>query len=358
MAGYAYPHHIGVVIPETSMSSPRAGRWLYPTRKGLYCEPGDFFIDPSGAVDRAIITHGHSDHAHPGHAAVLATPETLEIMKVRMGPEAAGAFEPMQIGETRRMGDVDVRLAPAGHILGSAQVVIEHKGQRAVVSGDYKRQPDPTCAPFELVACDLFVTEATFALPVFRHEPGESEARRLLASLRRNPERTHLIGVYGLGKCQRLIKLCRAAGYDAPIYLHGALVRVTELYQQLGIDLGDVRPVSTDRGAKRESYAGALVLCPPSSADDRWSRRFSDPVTGFASGWMRIKGRVRQAGVELPLVISDHADWPELLETIAATGAETVWVTHGREDALVYQLGRMGRKAKALSLAGYEDEAE
>jgi putative mRNA 3-end processing factor len=340
------------------MASRGVNRWLYPTNKGLYCEAGDFYIDPASAVDRAVITHGHSDHARRGHGAVLATPETIAVMQVRMGDGAASAFEPLILGKSQRVGSVDVRLAPAGHILGSAQVVLEHNGQRAVVSGDYKRQPDPTCEPFELVPCDLFVTEATFALPVFRHEPGASEVRRLLASLQRNPERPHLVGVYGLGKCQRLIKLCREAGYDGPIHLHGALVAVTELYQRLGIELGDVRPVPIDRTAKRDSYAGALILCPPSAVDDRWSRRFCDPVTGFASGGMRLRGRVRQAGVELPLVISDHADWPELLDTIAATGAESVWVTHGREDALVYQLGLMGRDARALSLAGYEEEAE
>jgi putative mRNA 3-end processing factor len=152
-----------------------------------------------------------------------------------------------------------------------------------------------------------------------------------------------------------VIKLCREAGYDKPIYLHGALVELTSLYQKLGIDLGDCRHVGADDTA---SFAGALVLSPPSAVDDRWSRRFPDPVTAFASGWMRIKGRVRQAGVELPLVISDHADWPELLDTIVATGAEEVWVTHGRDDALVYQLGLMGRKARALALVGFEDEAE
>jgi putative mRNA 3-end processing factor len=339
------------------MAARGVNRWLYPTKKGLYCEAGDFYIDPASAVNRAIITHGHSDHARPGHDAVLATPETIAVMKVRLGEDSASSFEPLKLGTPQCIGGVDVRLAPAGHILGSAQVVLEHNGQRAVVSGDYKRQTDPTCEPFELVPCDLFVTEATFALPVFRHEPAAGEVKRLLASLERNPERSHLIGVYGLGKCQRLIKLCREAGYDAPIFLHGALVALTELYQRLGIDLGDVRPVATGT-AKRDTYAGALVLCPPSAVDDRWSRRFSDPVTGFASGWMRIRGRVRQAGVELPLVISDHADWPELLDTVASTGAETVWVTHGREDALVHQLALMGRDARALSLAGYEEEVE
>jgi putative mRNA 3-end processing factor len=279
----------------------------------------------------------------------------VEIMKTRLGPGSAGAYEAQELGVRREIGGVGVRLAPAGHILGSAQVVLEWQGRRAVVSGDYKRSLDPTCRPFELVPCDIFVTEATFALPVFRHEPAAGEVARLLASLARNPERAHLVGVYGLGKCQRVIKLCREAGYDAPIYLHGALVELTKLYQRLGIDLGDVRHVGADDPS---SFAGALVLAPPSAVDDRWSRRFPDPVTAFASGWMRIKGRVRQAGVELPLVISDHADWPELLDTIVATGAGEVWVTHGREDALVYQLGLMGRKARALALVGFEDEAE
>jgi putative mRNA 3-end processing factor len=337
------------------MGAAGVDRWLYPTDRGLYCEPGDFFVDPTRAVDRAVITHGHSDHARAGHGAVLATPETIEIMKVRLGPEGVGSGEPVLLGETRSIGGVDVRLAPAGHILGSAQVVLDWNGQRAVISGVYKLAADPTCAPFEVVACDVFVTEATFALPVFRHEPADAEVRRLIGSIARQPERAHLIGVYGLGKCQRVIKLARQAGYDAPIYLHGALVELCDLYERLGVDLGELRPVAT---AQVDTFAGALVMCPPSSVDDRWSRRFPDPVTGFASGWMRIKGRIRQSGVELPLVISDHADWPELLDTIAETQAEDVWVTHGRDDALVYQLGLMGRKARALSLVGYEDEAE
>lgn len=335
------------------MGAAGVDKWLYPTDRGLYCEPGNFYVDPSRAVDRAVITHGHSDHARSGHGAVLATNETIEVMKVRMGPECAGAFEPQALGQTRAINGVDVRLAPAGHILGAAQVVMEWNGQRAVVSGDYKRAADPTCASFEVVPCDVFVTEATFALPVFRHEPAEGEVARLLSSMARQPERAHLVGAYGLGKTQRVIKLVRQAGYDAPIYLHGALVEVCALYKRLGIDLGDLRPATTD---KATDFSGALVLCPPSATDDRWSRRFPDPVTAFASGWMRIKGRIRQAGVELPLVISDHADWPELLDTIVETGAEDVWVTHGRDDALVYQLGLMGRKARALSLVGFEDE--
>ncbi len=337
------------------MAAAGLDRWLFPTGRGLYCAPADCYIDPTSPVDHAIITHGHSDHARAGHGAVLATPETVAIMKVRLGEAAAGRFQEAPFGEPLSVNGVAVRLVPAGHVLGSAQIVLEWQGQRAVVSGDYKRSPDPTCTPFEPIACDVFVTEATFALPVFHHENAASEVARLLASLRRNPDRAHLVGAYGLGKCQRVIRLAREAGYDAPIYLHGAHLAMTELYGRLGIDLGDIRAVGD---AKPADLAGALVMAPPSAVSDRWSRRFPDPVTAFASGWMRIKGRVRQSCVELPLVISDHADWPELIATVLETGAEDIWVTHGRDDALVYELTRRGLKARALALVGFEDEGD
>lgn len=337
------------------MTRAKAESWLYPASEGLYCAPGNFFIDPPRPVDRALITHGHSDHARAGHARVLATLETIEIMKIRYGEQSAGAFQTAELGMQSSINGVTVRFEAAGHILGSAQIVLEYGGCRVVVSGDYKRSPDPTCRPFTLVPCDVFVTEATFALPVFRHEPADAEARRLIRSISEQPERTHLLGVYGLGKCQRMIALLRAEGFDAPIYLHGALVQLCALYQNLGIDLGELRAVADE---KRSDFKGALVMCPPSALADRWSRRFADPVTAFASGWMRVKGRARQRGVELPLIVSDHADWPELLATIEETGARDIWVTHGREDALVYQLETMGRRAKALALVGFEDEAD
>lgn len=326
--------------------------WLQLTDAGLYCAPGGFHIDPSRSVDRAVITHGHSDHARPGHGAVLATAETVDIMKARLGEDSAGLFQSHPLGVPLRHGDVAITLHPAGHILGSAQVELTYRGQRAVISGDYKRTPDPTCAPFELVPCDLFVTEATFGLPVFRHAPDTGEIGRLLASVKAFPDRAHLVGCYGLGKCQRLLALLRRAGYERPIYMHGALKSMTDLYQAHGQDFGELVHVS-DAG---RGLAGEIVLCPPSALKDRWSRRLADPVTAFASGWMRVRGRARQRGVELPLVISDHADWPELIETISETGAEEVWVTHGREEALVYQLGRMGKHARALALLGREDE--
>jgi putative mRNA 3-end processing factor len=324
--------------------------WLRPEAAGLYCEPGGFYIDPHEAVEKAVITHGHSDHARGGHQSVLATTETIDIMRVRLGE--GRARQAIKLGEHVRLGDVDVWLAPAGHILGSAQVVMEYQGQRAVVSGDYKRRADPTCAGFEVVPCDLFVTEATFALPVFVHEPDAVEIGKLLASLRTFAERTHQVGVYGLGKCQRLIKLLRNAGYDETIWLHGAMKPLCDLYVGRGVDLGNLRLV----GDATDSLAGKIVLCPPSAIGDRWSRRFADPIPAFASGWMRIRARARQRGVELPLIISDHADWPELVQTIRDVGAGEVWITHGRDDALSLQCHAMGLKALALAMVDFEEE--
>ena len=331
------------------------GTWLYPTPAGLYCEPGDFHIDPARPVDRAVITHGHADHARPGNAAVLATPETLSIMQVRYGHRAGGSLQPIKPGETVNLDGVAVSVVPAGHILGSAQVIIDWNGYRAVVSGDYKRAADPTCQPFEVVRCDLFITEATFGLPVFRHEDAGEEARRLVASLAASPGRTHLLGVYGLGKCQRMIALIRAAGYDRPIWLHGALQGLCDYYVAQGFGLGELRPVAD---ASKEALTGELVMCPPSATTNRWSRRMADPLTAFASGWMRVRARARQRGVELPLIVSDHADWPELLDTIRDVQAAEIWVTHGREDALLHQISAMGLKGRALALVGFDDEGE
>ncbi|MBL8837087.1 MAG: ligase-associated DNA damage response exonuclease [Alphaproteobacteria bacterium] len=330
-----------------------AARWIYPSPRGLYVEPAGLFIDPPGAVDRAVITHGHSDHARPGHAHALATPATLAIMRARLGGGFAGTTQALAYGEAIRIGGVDLRLVPAGHILGSAQVVLEHAGQRVVVSGDYKRVADPTCAPFEPVGCDIFVTEATFGLPVFRHPDPLGEVRRLLDSAALFAERCHVVGVYALGKCQRLIALLRQAGYDRPVYLHGALQALTDLYVGEGIALGDVRPVAD---APRGDLMGAIVLAPPSALADRWSRRLPDPLSALASGWMRVKQRAKQRGVELPLVISDHADWHELTRTFADVGAAEIWVTHGREEALVHHAATHGLRARALALVGYEDE--
>ncbi|MBM3626714.1 MAG: ligase-associated DNA damage response exonuclease [Alphaproteobacteria bacterium] len=331
----------------------RAEDWIRPTPQGLHVGPGDFYIDPVRPVARAVVTHGHGDHARPGNDDVLATAGTLAIMRARFGDAAGKRLQAAALGEEIRVGDVRVRLAPAGHVLGSAQVVLEHAGTCVVVSGDYKRRRDPTCPPFEPQRCDVFVTEATFGLPVFVHPPDDGEVARLLASVARNPERAHLVGVYALGKCQRVIRLLREAGWDAPLFLHGALQPLCALYEELGVPLGALRPVA---GARREELAGAIVLAPPSALADRWSRRLPDPVAVAASGWMRIRQRARQRGVELPLVVSDHADWPELLRTFEEVDAPEIWVTHGQEDALVHAAALKGRRARALRLVGLGEE--
>jgi putative mRNA 3-end processing factor len=328
---------------------------LAPVAAGLCCKPGDFHIDPVRPAARALITHGHSDHARAGHGMVLATQETLDILRLRYGEGFAGATQAVAYGERIRLGDVDVTFHPAGHVLGSAQIAVTHGATRIVASGDYKDAPDPTCAPFELVPCDVFITEATFGLPVFRHGDAEGEIDKLLTSVRLFPERAHLVGAYSLGKAQRVIALIRATGYDAPIYLHGAMEAVTRYYQSRGIGLGELRPA---RGVAKAELAGTITLAPPSAITDIWTRRFPDPVAAFASGWMRVRARARQKGIELPLVISDHADWDELTATIAATGAGEVWVTHGREDALVHWCQSRGLKARPLDLVGYGEEDE
>ncbi|NKC33574.1 ligase-associated DNA damage response exonuclease [Roseomonas sp. BU-1] len=330
------------------------------TPQGLYCAPGDFFIDPARPVARAIVTHGHSDHARPDHGAVLASAETLAIMRTRMGEGRAGREQQaLRPGEAVTQNSVGIRLVPAGHVLGSCQVVLDWQGSRIVVSGDYKRRADPTCAPFEPVVCDVFVTEATFALPVFRHPPAEAEITRLLDSLRLFPDRAHLVGVYALGKAQRLIALLRQAGWDRPIYLHGALLALCELYEGLGVRLGPLAPVPSP--AKRGGgglLAGEIVLAPPSAEATAWVRRLAEPVVCAASGWMRVRQRAKARGVELPLIVSDHADWDELLETVAAVQAPEVWVTHGRDDALVHALGLRGVRGRALHLLGRGEEEE
>jgi putative mRNA 3-end processing factor len=328
---------------------------LLSTPAGLYCGLGGFHIDPIRPVDKAVITHGHSDHARPGHGSVLATQETLDLMGLRYGDNFAGHVQAARFGESLNIGGATVTFHPAGHVLGSAQVAVEHGGMRIVASGDYKDVADPTCLPFELVKCDVFITEATFGLPVFRHGDPDGEIAKLMRSVALFPERAHLVGAYSLGKAQRVIALIRKAGYERPIYLHGALESITRYYQSRGIALGELRPA---RDADKSQRAGAIVLCPPSALNELWSRRFPDPVTAFASGWMRVRARGRQRGIALPLVISDHADWDGLTATIAATGAGEVWVTHGQEDALVHFSVTHGLEARPLALVGYGEEDE
>jgi len=329
---------------------PRPATWIEPHPHGIHLPVADAWIDPSIPVARALVTHGHADHARGGHGAVLATPATLDIMAARYGPQNG---QPIGYGETIRVGDVSVRFVPAGHVLGSAQIVLEHGGERVVVSGDYKRRPDPTCAPFEPVPCDIFVTEATFALPVFRHPDTGAEMDRLLAALHANPDRCVLVGAYALGKAQRLICELRARGHSDPVFIHGAMQRLCDLYVAHGVDLGVLVPAT---GLKPAELRGSIIVAPPSALNDRWSRRLPDPITAMASGWMRIRQRARQRNVELPLVISDHADWDELTATLMEVAPNEVWITHGREEALEHWCMTRQIRARALELAGREDE--
>lgn len=324
---------------------------LRPTPEGLYCPPGGFHIDPPRPVARALVTHAHSDHARAGHGAVWATRETLELMAIRLGAGFAGAAQADRAGEA---GGVKVSFHPAGHILGSAQVALEWRGLRITVSGDYKRAPDPTAAAFEPAPAHVFVTEATFGLPVFRHPEPAAEIARLLASLRAFPERAHLVGVYALGKAQRLIALLRAAGWERPVFLHGALRRLCDYYVSQGIDLGPLADAAADGGG----FAGEVVLAPPSAFGATWMRRFADPLPVFASGWMQVRARARQRGAELGLVISDHCDWAGLTGTIRELAPEEVWITHGREDGLMRWCALEGLAARPLHLVGREEEAE
>lgn len=335
------------------MTHPK--KWLVIRTEGLYCTPGKFYIDPRFPVDNAVITHAHGDHARSGHKRVFASPATIAIMKARYGEECAKQLLSVPYRDSFIENSVKITLFPAGHILGSAQVLLEYQGSSVLISGDYKRMTDPTCEPFEVQACDVFITEATFGLPVFIHPLIETEIQKLLLSMQQNPQSCHLVGAYALGKCQRLIKVLREQGYEDTIYLHGAQIKLCALYQNLGIDLGSLENAQV---LNQTNAAGKLVICPPSALHDRWSRRFGDVIVAYASGWMQVRARAKQKGIDLPLIISDHADWNELIQTIHEVNPKEVWVTHGREEALVYYAQKVGYKAQALRLLGYDDEED
>jgi len=282
---------------------------------------------------------------------VLATSQTLSIMAARYGDNFAGTTQTAQLGRPVEIGGAEVAFHPAGHVLGSAQISVSAKGLKIVASGDYKRRHDPTCLAFEPIPCEVFISEATFALPVFRHPEPAAEIQKLLASLAEFPERAHLVGAYSLGKAQRVIKMLRDAGWERTIYLHESMEKLCRLYEAAGVSIGSLAPATLASGAQGD-FAGAVIICPPSQIGERWARRFPDPVACFASGWMGIRQRAKQANVELPLILSDHGDWDELTTTIAEIGPAEVWVTHGREEALVYWCRLRGTAARPLHMVG------
>jgi len=324
------------------------------TEKGIYCAAGDFYIDPWKPVERAVITHAHSDHARPGSTAYLCHPLTKPILLLRLGDVSVQTLE---WGETLFLHGVKLSLHPAGHIPGSSQVRVEYENQVWVVSGDYKTEPDGISGEMEAVRCDVFVTESTFGLPIFEWKPQQEifySIQNWILSNQQKGDNSVLIA-YSLGKAQRLIALLRQTGYEKPIYVHGALDSMNALYQAHGVALGALLP-ATD--SARKSLPGEIVIAPPSAIADKWARRFADPIPAFASGWMMVRARARQRYVELPLVVSDHADWDELTLTVGELKPEEFWITHGNEDALLRWAELNNVAATALEIAGYEDEEE
>ena len=315
---------------------------------GLYCPAGDFHIDPVLPVDRALITHAHSDHARPGSRAYLTARPGEALLRARIGDDAPIQSEPY--GASIRIGEVSVSFHPAGHILGSSQIRIEHAGEIWVVSGDYKLAPDPTCAPFEPLRCHTFVTESTFGLPIFRW----SDTAQTVAEIQhwwldnQQSNRASILFAYPVGKAQRILSaLDPAAG---PLVFHESMERVNAIYRAQGIAL----PLP----AETSDFSTALILASPNLQGSPWLRRFGPASTAFASGWMRIRGPRRRRSLDRGFVLSDHADWPALLHAIEQSGAETVWVTHGYIAPLVRWLQEHGKQAVPVELTLPTDSEE
>jgi putative mRNA 3-end processing factor len=327
---------------------------------GLRCEAGDFWIDPWRPVETAVITHAHADHARPGSTHYICSAPTAAFLRHRLGPDIS--ITTPAWGEKITLGGTSVSLHPAGHCAGSAQVRVEGAGAVWVATGDFKRSEDPSCEPFEVVPCDAFITEATFALPLYQWEPGTTVAGNILEWWRSAPDRASLLFGYAFGKTQRLLTElarfpdARALAEERGVFLHGAATRLTEIYRDLGYDLLPTLPATAVED--RTEYRGALVIAPPSAHRSPWMKRFREPQTAFASGWMLVRGARRRRGYERGFVLSDHADWNELTSTVRDTGASQVFVTHGHNDIYArYLREELGVTARPLHTL-YEGESE
>lgn len=324
---------------------------IVSTPDGLYCPAGDFYVDPWRPVDRAVITHAHSDHARPGHQHYLAAAAGAGVLRARLGDIA---LQTLPYGEPVVHQGVRVSFHPAGHVLGSAQVRLEYSGDVWVVSGDYKVEPDGTCAPFEPVRCNTFITESTFGLPIYRWRPQAEIFAQLNAWWRDNAEagRSSVVFCYAFGKAQRIL-----AGLDTsigPIASHGAMLQLDAAYRDAGVALP---PTQLATELSRPDLRRALALAPPSAQRTPWMRRFGDYADAFASGWMQLRGARRRRGVDRGIVLSDHADWPGLLQAIDATGATRIYVTHGQVAPMVRWLCEHGLDARAFATE-YGDERD
>jgi len=313
--------------------------------EGLYCEQGGFFIDPWRPVDTALITHAHSDHARSGASRYLATQVSSGILQKRLGSEIN--LEGVEYGEKRKLGNTWVSFHSAGHVLGSAQIRVEHKDEVWVVSGDYKRCFDPSCVPFESVPCDAYISEATFGLPIYTWQSGAAVTQQIYDWWKGDLERPSLLFCYSFGKAQRILAELKNLT-DQPVYVHGAIHVLTEIYREVGVSM--VPTISTSDMPRNYKFKGDLVLAPPSAHRSSWMKRFPQPQTAFASGWMAVRGARRRRGYERGFVLSDHADWQGLIDSILQTGAKQVYVTHGQSDVLsrylreVHQLDAMPLK--------------
>lgn len=331
----------------------KQGGLISLTAKGLYCKQGDFYIDPWRPVKQAVVTHAHADHAYRGHGRYLVAKQGEGLARIRL--DYGSIIATLDYGKSTTVNGVKISFHPAGHILGSAQVRVEHKGEVWVISGDYKLTPDATCTPFEHLKCHHFVTEATFGLPIYRWPPTQQTFEDINSWWRRNIERgkASVLFAYALGKAQRVMSgIDRSLGR---IFTHGSVERLTQAYREAGVDL----PQTTYAGSvtNKKEFAGSLIIAPPSAQASAWLKRFGPQSTGFASGWMMVRGARRQRAVDRGFVLSDHADWPELLAAIKATEAETVYVTHGFAPEVVRYLNETGMNAVPLKTQFVGDAA-